>query len=175
MERSKYLYPAGPDGLLLTSSQEFEKEATRSEAMTSEKNVLIEFCDREPQSKWPKKLRFTKFTISNQFPNNVCILRSGSVVIVRDIVEHPPGSGELYVVGQKFCSLSDAFTEPFPSSKFKIFIASKLNQSLSGEWNIDCLAGKMYALPYKQRKNQSLDITDPNQKWYVSPLHHTLL
>lgn len=168
------MLPTTADGLLLTTAEEFEKETKRFEAMQMNGKILIEFCDRPTGSKWPKKIRFTTFTLSTVFPNNVCVLQSGSIIIVRDIVKFPKGSGEILVIGQKFLSLCDAFKEPFLSSQFGIHIASKLN-GYTGEWNIDCIAGKMYAVPYKLNYGVVVDITDPNQMWYVTPLHHTFL
>lgn len=171
IERSTYLLPTTADGMILATSQEFKKELMRTEALRTQQNIFVEFFSKG--DKWPKKLRFTTFTLSNRFPNNVCMLKKGAVFVVTDIVEFPKGSGCLYIVGQKFGKITDAFLNPFPSSDFHIYVASKLTSSIF-EYRISSIKCKMYALPYKWDKKQGeASITNANQKWFVAPLQHT--
>lgn len=168
IERSKYMLPTGMDGLVLCTSHEFEKEALSVDEGSSLKNILIEFTCRG--EKWPKKLRFSTFTLSNKFPNNVCFLKNGSIVVVRDISEFPKGSGSIIIVCHKFRTVEDAFDSPYRSSEFQTFIASRLCHRVY-EWSIDMITSKAYALPYKTKG--SIDIYNPSEKWYVAPLRHT--
>lgn len=173
-ERSKYLLPCSADGLLLTTGQEFDVEANRLKATQQNQNILIEFVDRKATSKWPKNLRFTNFNISTEPGDNVCVLKSGTILVVRDIIEDPVGSGEIFVVGQKFKSIYDAFDNPFPSSKFGIFICTNINHT-TDDWSIDCISGKMYIVPYKLNKSEEPDLLKSKQTWYATPMQHTLL
>ena len=123
----------------------------------------------------PRKLRFAKFTLSNRFPNNICITRNCSVIVVLDIEQNPNDSDDICIIGRKFTSLVDAFTEPYVSSTYSTFIASNLSSTVN-EWSIDVIKGKMYSFPYKLDASKGpADINKRDQQWYVSPIHHTIL
>lgn len=173
-ERSKYLLPRSADGLLLSSAQEFEIEGKRLEASLQKQNVLVEFVDRKPTSKLHKMLRFTNFSISTKLGQNVCVLKSGTIVVIRDIIEQPVGSGEIFLVAHKFKSIYDAFDQPFRSSEFGIHICTNINKEPT-DYNIDCVSGKVYHVPYKLKAGEQPDIFKASQRWYVTPIRHTLL
>ena len=137
--------------------------------MCSLNSLLIE-------AKQKKQLVFSTFVLGNQYPNNVCVLRNGSIIIVKDIVEFPTGSGTYTLVGVKFRSLENAFVKPYVSSHFKTYLAS--NVSSIDEWDFTSIQGKMEAIPYKfvATKNVEFPVIDSprsKQKWFVVPIHHT--
>ena len=174
IERSLYLLPTSADGLILNSDESFEIEASKSVAGKSSKNVFIKFIVN--RSKTKKQLVFSTFVLGNQYPNNVCVLRNGSIIIVKDIVEFPTGSGTYTLVGVKFRSLENAFVKPYVSSHFKTYLAS--NVSSIDEWDFTSIQGKMEAIPYKfvATKNVEFPVIDSprsKQKWFVVPIHHT--
>lgn len=102
-------------------------------------------------------------------------MKNNSVLVCRDIVEFPVNSKQYVVIGTKFGQLEDIYTSPFRSSKFNVYLASKMGENF-GEWNVNGVRGKMYALPFKyDEQSQTLpDIYKSNNKWIVSPLFHTL-
>ncbi|KZS02387.1 Uncharacterized protein APZ42_000592 [Daphnia magna] len=75
------------------------------------------------------------------------MLRNGSIIIVKDIVEFPTGSGTYTLVGVKFRSLENAFFKPYVSSHFQTYLAS--NVCSIDEWDFTSIQGKMEAIPYK--------------------------
>lgn len=170
MERSKYLLPTGPDGLILTNFQHFQLEAAKIRMKQNPGNILIEFTNNPDGI---QVMRFPSFSLSNQFPDNVCLLKNGSVVVCVGMVEYPEGSKVYLITGYKFGQLDDCYTEPFLSSRFHIYIASKISQRLS-EWNINNICGKMYPTPYKYDGQQLPSLCDEKQKWNMTPLFHTI-
>nr|CAH0105751.1 unnamed protein product [Daphnia galeata] len=90
------------------------------------------------------EIEASKSVAGNQYPNNVCMLRNGSIIIVKDIVELPTGSGTYTLVGVKFRTLENAFIKPYVSSHFKTYLAS--NVSSIDEWDFTSIQGKMEAI-----------------------------
>ena len=135
--------------------------------------IVIDFSKRKSK----KVLKLKGFTITNCFPDNVCLLKNGSVIVCVDIQEHPEGSGVFSLIGFKFGKLENTFNTPFQSSKYHIHIASKLKNRVS-EWNINAVKSKMYTTPYKfceeVRPFKLPDILSSHSKWHVSPLFHLL-
>lgn len=93
IERRLNLLPTSSVGLIINTAESFEIEAKKSAVSRSNSNVFVKFIpNREISS--PKKLFFSTFVLGYQYPNNVCMLLNGSVIIVNDKVEFPNGSGE---------------------------------------------------------------------------------
>ena len=173
IERSKFILPTNSDGLILTHFEEMIRESQKMKLMFSDQSVVLAFNEKKNK----KELVFPTFTITNQFPDNICLLKNGSVVVCTDIIEEEKGSCEFILIGYKFYCLENAYSNYFPSSKFNIYIASKIKKDVS-EWNVNGLKGKMYALPFKYNETQFIgqlpDILNAENKWYVSPIFHTL-
>lgn len=171
MERSKYLLPTGPDGLIISTYQQFQIEASRLKLKDKDVNFVIEFKVNVGSDKY-KLIRFPKFTLTNKFPDNVCLLKNGSIVVCVDIIDD---ANVLLIAGFKFRSLKECYKNPFPSSKFHTYVASNIALRPS-EWNVHNVAGKMYVTPHKFRECSKgmPDILVPSNKWFVSPLFHTL-
>jgi hypothetical protein len=105
-------------------------------------------------------------------------MKNGAVIVCVDFIDRRHEENASEKVGFKFLRLENAHTQPFVSSRFNIHLASKIASRLISDYNVNCLAAKMYAMPHRL----SSDIKEiPNilqrdslQKWYVSPLRHTL-
>lgn len=174
IERSKYLLPTGSDGLIISTYQQFQIEAARLKMKDKNLNVVIEFQNNKGPNN-SQIMRFPRFTLTNQFPDNVCILKSGSIVVVADIFETE--KDVFLIAGFKFRQLKNIYDDPFPSSKFHTYIASKISVRPS-EWNLNNIAGKIYITPHLKNTSNIVrtmpDIRSPINKWNVCPIFHTL-
>ena len=94
-----------------------------------------------------------------------------SVFVCTDIVNHVISCSRYWLVGHRFSTIEDAFTEPFQSSKFNIYVASKLSD-ITYECDEKMISAKMYA--FTMNLNCGLNIRSAKQKWFISALHHTM-
>lgn len=173
IEKKKYALPTGQDGMILTNFEQFKVEAARLEkSRNPNANVIVEFIDDGDSG---KTIKFPQFTLSNRFPNNVCLMKNGSIVVCKDFIESPEGSGVFLMQGLKFRLLENCYTSPFPSSKFGIYFGSKIETRLN-EWNLNGVCGKIYAIPsdFHEKSQNVPDISIAKCKWYLSPIFHTL-
>jgi hypothetical protein len=174
IERFKYLLPTLSDGTIIQDLKLFKIEVARSEARVSRQKVVVDFSVGRGSNP-TKTLFFPNFSLTNKFPNNICLMKNGAVVVCVDFEADTSNSIEL--VGFKFLRLENAHTQPFVSSRFQIYLASKIASRISN-YNVNCIAGKMYAMPHKVSAHLQVvpDILKrcSVQKWYVSPLRHTL-
>jgi hypothetical protein len=158
VERSKYLLPSNEDGDLLTGKEFIN--------LNKEKKILF----KARGTKRPKTLTFPNFKISNRFPNNFCFLNNSNIFVCTDILKYPTKSSKYRLIGHTFRQIEDAFLEPFRSSRFNIYITSKLNES-TYECDESNIVAKMY--PFPMSLNVPVDICSKKQRWFVSQLHHT--
>lgn len=176
VERSKYLRPTSIEGKVLDVEKLFQSELRLAELENSHQKKVIDFSIQNNVNAIPTKtLAFQNFDFSNKFPNNVCMLKNNNIVLCTDIIEFPKNINTFKIVGFKFLPVQDAFSVPFPSSRFNIYSLSKLN-TLIDEWNVQNIACKMYRMPLKLSDYSSLpEITDPlsSVKWFVTPEIHT--
>ena len=143
-ERNKYLLPTSADGLILCHAEDFYAQAELMEQKEAgAKHILLEFVDKG--ERFPKKLRFAKFTLSTVFPDNICLLNNGKVFVCKEISKNPRNNN-LTVSGFRFQSTTTAFQQPYPSTDYHIQIVSKLEEYLH-DISIQQIKGKMYALP----------------------------
>ncbi len=172
VERSKYLLPTSADGMIINSSKQFEIEVKKLEAKHSGLKIVVKFA----QWKGLKKIVFPDFVLTNQYPNNVCLLKNGSVVVCCDIIEFPKHSNNFLIVGFSFKIKENACVQPYVSSRYNTFIVSQLDNRIN-EWNLNNLLCKMYTIPYKLIDYSKLpDITLPNvrNRWFATPIRHTI-
>lgn len=179
IEKNKYVFPSTSDGRIITSFKEFEMEAKRMKTIHLKENAFIS-CSMTERF---KKLVFSTFTLSNKFPNNVCILANGSIVVCIDIIEYPKESREYSIVGRKFSSVVSAFNKPYCSKDYKTYVVSKLSHQID-EWDFNLIAGKMFAVPddfnnYRFGRVEEPRVPDilgeySNAMWYVQPIQHTV-
>ena len=76
IERSKFILPTNSDGLILTHFEEMIRESQKMELMFSDQSVVLAFNEK----KNIKELVFPTFTITNQFPDNICLLKNGEAI-----------------------------------------------------------------------------------------------
>lgn len=161
IERSKYVLPTGSDGLFIHNSVQLELESQAA----SRGGIRFHSNERT----LCKTLKYPGFTISTSFPNNFCFLKGNIVVVCKDIVGSPNEPHLCKIVGHRFDAIEDAFTRPFMSSEFDVYLAYNLNHSLS-EWKAIAVSGKFYACP--TQINHPPDIYDESLRWFISRLHH---
>lgn len=144
LEKCRYELPTTSSGHIIQNSVQLELEARRK----SPKNKFhVElYCRGE---KWPKKLIFSNFELSNKAPDNFCSLIDGSIVLCSDFFYCEDGC--LRIVARKFETLSDAFPEPYCSSEYGTFLACDLSPS-SAVYNPQEITAKIYAFPKLQNK-----------------------
>ncbi|XP_064473787.1 uncharacterized protein LOC135388280 [Ornithodoros turicata] len=70
-------------------------------------------------------------------------LRNGSIVVVRNILEH---NGRIVILGSTFKSLSDFYRTPVASSLLGIHFANELCDALQC-WDVDCITCKVVRFP----------------------------
>lgn len=175
VEMSKYVLPSDSNDMLITNYEHVKTEAAKLDVKRNpnqHSNVILEFEDK---GIYGKCIKFPHFTISTLFPNNVCTMKNGSVVVCQDIVEMPPKSGVYVVYGHKFKRLEDCYSDPFPSSKYHVQVGSDVIPYID-EWNVNSIAGKIYAIPFNFPSNMKSvpDIVNSKTKWYLSPIFHTV-
>lgn len=159
--------PTTPEGELIFTSSQFKREVERT-LLVANNPTIIYFDDR--CSKWPKKLIFPSFQLTNRFPNNFCLLDDGNVFVCNDIKETSPG--KVNVIGCKFNIQTDAFQSPFISSRFHMYAVSNPTSEIF-ELNATSISAKMWPFP-RNVNVQHLNVSDPEQSWFVSPLRHTM-
>ena len=129
----------------------------------------MSFIDHSP--KYPKKVMFPKFTLSNTFRNNICFLDDGSIIVWNDFKNEAEELINLTVVGRTFLCFREAFKKPFSSLKYEIKFGSHLSDKIC-EFPAHKIVGKIYAVPLKPFGN--FDFLDVDLEWYFSPLFHSL-
>jgi hypothetical protein len=174
-ERNKYLLPTADNGMILTDSKALFKQATiQKQQEAGESHILLEFVDKGEKNK--KKLRFAKFTITNKFPDNVCLMTNGRVLICTDIFRLPR-TGEILLSGQVFKKIENPYFNSDFQNNYYISIASSIDSNCT-ELNIKGLRAKMYALPLPHPTAELKELPDITTckitKWYLSPLFHCL-
>ena len=146
IERAKYLLPSTADGTIILDHNDLVRESEKRFGDGDRKNRLVEFVNPNSSVVRAKKLVFLAYTLSNKFPNNVCLLHGGKPFVITDILEYPPNSKTFTILGHTFKSIGDAFKKPFNSSSFNIYKAAKLDSTVR-EYQIPKIEGKMYPFP----------------------------
>lgn len=93
--------------------------------------------------RWPKRLVFADFVLTNLFPNNVILANDEMVYVCIDIVVN---QGDVCIKAKKFVTLRNAFITPYVSSKFHTFLGGKLSDE-TFELRPSQIFAKMMALP----------------------------
>ena len=150
-------------GMLLLGG--FELSEINS-ATTNVYPAIIQF--QETGARWPKRLIFPDYCLTNVFPNNFCMLKNDSYAVISNISRC---NGEVKVSGHTFEIVENAFESPYVSSQFKIAIVSKTSPRHI-EIDIEDICGKLYAFPMDTVSG--FDPSNIGQRWFVSPIHHTL-
>jgi len=112
VERSKYLLPTSADGMIIHSSKQFQIELKKIEAKNSGRKIVVKFADWQGT----KKIVFPDFVLTNKYPDNICLLKNGKIVVCQDIIESPPKSNVFVIVGSTFKVKENACVRPYLSS-----------------------------------------------------------
>lgn len=79
VEKSKYQLATTSCGLIICNKMKLELEASKRFSNGDNTPKFLHHGD-----KWPKKLIFRNYTLSNKFPNNVCLMKDKSIVVCTD-------------------------------------------------------------------------------------------
>lgn len=92
------------------------------------------------------KVVFEKFLLTNKEPDNCCCLLDGSIVVILNFASNNENT---IIVGNKYKTLKDFYTEPCKSSKLNIYEVFDLDNLQI--WNFNQIANKCVRLKYKNR------------------------
>lgn len=101
------------------------------------------------------KITFATYTLTTKEPDNCCSLIDGTIVVIRNYVV---SNRKAFIIGHKYKSLIDFYSEPCKSSKFGIYLVNDLGNLQI--WNLEQIAYKCLKLKYKDQ-------------YVVFPLLHT--
>lgn len=85
-------------------------------------------------------------------PNNCCCLRDGSIIIIRNFVSYYNHNDAIrtIIIGHKFESLQEFYTEPCESSQLGIHLAEHIMDPLQS-WDINEIDYKCLKLNFKDK------------------------
>jgi hypothetical protein len=138
VEKSKYQLPTTSCGLIIDNKIKLDLEA--SKRFSSSDDDSPKYWNHG--DKWPKKLIFKNYSLSNIFPNNVCLIKNRSAVVCTDFEFQ---NNTLLVVGRKCMNLDCAFRKPYVSTDYFIYRASELSKQKK-VWLVSDISAKYYAL-----------------------------
>lgn len=161
VEKANFQLPTTPSGVII------EKNFQSLIKLVGDKNRAIKIVWNGRNL--PKRLIFPNYELLNKEPNNICLMHDRSVVVCKDF-EFSDGSYQL--IGCKFNVLRPAFDFPFASVSYDMFLGSEVSSSVL-RFSASHVKAKVYALP-RNPKCVIHNFDDPNQYWYLFPLHHTL-
>lgn len=96
---------------------------------------------------------FQNYSLKTDEPDNCCSLTDGAIIIIKNFI-----SNDIFVIGHKYKSLNDFYSEPCLSSKLGIYLVDNLGNLQI--WNLEQIAYKCLKLKYKNQ-------------YVVFPLLHT--
>ena len=163
VEKNKYQFPTTSCGMIIENKLQLTIAAKNLNK--KQNNALLQFA--HTSIRWPKKLIFSDFVLTDTFPNNVFLSNSFSAFVCVDIINQ---SGVIHVIAKKFLTLVNAFTQPYVSSRFHIFSGSQLS-SITFKMRPSDIFCKIFAIPL----NPFPPISFQNNEliWHLSPLLHT--
>ncbi|XP_071652770.1 uncharacterized protein [Temnothorax longispinosus] len=91
------------------------------------------------------KIVFEKFLLTNKEPDNCCCLLDGSIVTILNFASN---NENIIVIGKKYKTPKDFYTEPCKSSKLNIYKVRDLGNLQT--WNLNQIANKCVRLKYKE-------------------------
>lgn len=94
------------------------------------------------------KIVFKQFILKTTAPDNICCLADGTIIIVKNFILSNEGT---FVIGNKYHSLTDFYSEPCESSKLGIYIVDRIGGLQ--KWDIKQIVYKCLKL---KLKNQSV-------------------
>lgn len=92
------------------------------------------------------KITFKNYTLKTEEPDNCCSLIDGTIVVVRNFASNNKNT---FVIGHKFKSFTDFYSESCKSSKLSIYLVNDLGNLQM--WNLEQIAYKYLKLKYKNQ------------------------
>jgi len=92
------------------------------------------------------KIVFKQFILKTAALDNICCLTDGSIVIVQNFISTNEG---IFVIGNKYHSLVDFYSELCESSKLGIYVVDRIRDLQ--KWDIKQIAYKCLKLKFKNR------------------------
>lgn len=89
------------------------------------------------------KIIFKNYILKREEPDNCCSL-IGTIVVIRNLVSDTKGT---FIIGHKYKSLADFYSEPCKSSKLGIYLVNDLGNLEI--WNLKQVAYKCLQLKFK--------------------------
>lgn len=93
-----------------------------------------------------KKVTFSEFSLSVSIPNNCCILKNKSIVIIKNILI---GNDNKFIVGRKFNKTIDFYTQPCLSSDLGIYAVHSIDLGPLQTWNLADIDNKCIKVSWK--------------------------
>jgi hypothetical protein len=90
-----------------------------------------------------ESIKLRGFTYSSKLTDNCCILKSGIIVVVKNVATF---EGGLHIIGNRFKTKENAYTVPCESSVVGTFLARSLSTSLRN-WPISDIHSKAMLIP----------------------------
>ena len=93
-----------------------------------------------------KKATFSEFSLSVSVPNNCCILKSKSIVILENFLV---ANDNKFIVGRKFNRSMDFYTQPCPSSDLGIYAVNLTDLGPLQAWSLNDIDNKCVRVSWK--------------------------
>lgn len=130
----------------------------------AERNMIPQLLDQHHKgplidiscSKQWEKILFCNFTLKIQEPDNCCCLHDGSIINIKNFVSNDVNN---FLLGHKYQTLQDLYSQPCRSSQLKIFVVNNDISPLQ-KWNINEVAYKCIKLKF-------------NDKFVIFPMLHS--
>lgn len=120
-----------------------ERETKFSLGRQHDSGVLVADCT-SPQF---ESANFSKFKLSTSTRDSCCLLKNGSIVVIKNFAFCPVLS-KYVVIGQEYNEKSDFFDVPCPSSFLKVYLVKNLREMLQ-YWPISEIEEKLVMLPFE--------------------------
>lgn len=129
----QYRLPSSRDGKLRTLGiSEREMAVMRQrDSLELPSNFVreVRHTENTAATKYPKYIQFQGFKLSTKFPNNVCMLKKGKVIVCTDIVENPEDPFNPKITAHVFTKRLSAFDDNVGNSaEIELFTVSQINQ-----------------------------------------------
>lgn len=92
------------------------------------------------------KVKFKNFMLKTREPDNCCCLNDGTIIVIKNFASNIEGT---IVIGHKYRSLQDFYSEPCKSSTFGIYVVDNIGHLQN--WNLGQIAYKCLKLKLKDK------------------------
>ncbi|KYN00591.1 hypothetical protein ALC62_08633 [Cyphomyrmex costatus] len=92
------------------------------------------------------KIVFEQYILKTTAPDNICCLIDGTIIIVQNFISTNEGT---FVIGNKYHSLTDFYSEPCASSKLGIYVVDDIRDLQ--KWDVKQIGYKCLKLKFKDQ------------------------